>query len=280
MKKLASVLGLSLSFFVSTHTQQVQATELLQPTNEELTTEYKEAADQLDALFENSEKFSTALVQEIADVRLCFVSLPLWAKARSVGLAAFGALAGNLTAYAIGNLFGEYRQPRVLHPSEWGFFVTTSTAAGLGAALYTAYSLEYPSGIAKKLDQALITLIIKNRNSESSDLVADLNKYFVLQQFPRMAAFTAIESLNKKLAKVNELLAHIKTLKAKDDFAQLSYKIDMTCEYAKNAMVTLKQDPRWLEECSAHAVTLAQQNMQAHQQGQLATSIIQFAHNR
>ncbi len=281
MKKLAYALSLYLSLLtiITTHTVDVQQVELLQPIPAELTTKYKDSVDELAALFQNVDQFSKTLVKEIGEVQVSFINLPFWAKARCVGAGALGAFAGNMVAYALSTIVGEYQQVKTVRPKQWGLFVTVGTLAGLASGGVYAYLAEYPSGIATGLDQKLITLVIKNRNTDDSSLLKDLNTHFALSTFPRVAAFLALESLCKKLTHVSELLDHLDTSTSKQ-FDQLKFKIETTSEHAQSAMVILKQDPHWLEEWTAHTVTLAQQNIQAHQQGQLVTSVIQFAHGK
>lgn len=225
------------------------------------------------------EIFVDLLLKEIGSTSLSFLELPFWAKMRCLGAGAFGTIAGNLTAVAFLNLVGYNEQVKMPQPGQWGKMEWLGTVGGASAAIAYAYYAEYLSGIAKRIDAPLLVLALKNKGEESL-LMKDLNSYFITQQFPNMAAFTTLEKNRSKLSYVFELLTKLEVSRQKTTFSDLKANVTIALEALDFAMLTVKNDPRWLQECSAHAMTMASQSMQANNDAQFASAIISLAHSR
>ena len=224
------------------------------------------------------EIFTNLLLQEIGNTSIYFIELPFWAKMRCLAAGAVGTITGNLAAVALLNLVGYQEQVKIPYPSKWGKIEWLGTLGGASTAIAYTYHAEYLSGIAKKIDAPLLVLVLKNKDFETA-LMRELNTYFIAQQFPNMAAFIALEKNRSKLAYIFELLTKLEASRQKANFSDLKENITIALEALNFAILTVKNDPRWLQECSAHAMVMASQNMQAQNDAQIAAAVINLAHS-
>lgn len=274
MKKTALLLGLCLSqinFMNAASSEEInlQIQQVCAPTNTPL------VADSTT----EPEVFTEALVREIHSIPFSFLELPFWAKARCIGVSAFGAIMGNLSAVALLNIVGyKNMEVNIPNPTLWGKMEWLGTIAGTTTGVVYAYSTEYPSGISKKFDQNLLIIALKS-NNDSQAVIKNLNSYFAMHQFPHMSAFLELQNMFANLSYVMELIKKLEQ-GGKTGFTTLKKNIELVLEAVKFAMITVKTDPHWLQECQAHSMQKVQANMESQQNAQLVSSIIQFAHKR
>lgn len=196
----------------------------------------------------------------------------------AAGLGLLGAIIGHITSVAVLKVLGDReRTVRFLNLSDYDTIDYISTFGG--AAFFASGTLCFSSlnFLSQQVNQPLLTIVL----TESPDtLPVALSLFFVSHRFPRAAAFNELDILRKNLADIVAKLERAKGTPAYENIKPLLADLLTFLDAVRNAMITVKNDPRWLEECNAATLALAQANIQAQQNAQLANTVIQLAHQR
>lgn len=224
---------------------------------------------------------STAVEQRVSLVleRVAATPTPRLTKdyAIAAGFALLGAVSGHLTLVAVSRVLGTDRHARFLKLGDYDTPDYISTFGG--AALFASGTLCLSSlrFLAQQVNQSLLTVVLVEK---PEILLTALSNFFISHRFPRAAAFNELDSLRKNIADIITKFERVRGTKAYEDSKPLVADLLMFLDAVRAAMITVKNDPRWLEECNAATLALAQANFQAQQNAQLANTVIQLAHQR
>lgn len=277
MKKILLALGLSLSAFTYAATEN-QKPEPVTPA--EFTQYFKEQIA-LNTIWVSS------FTNNIASLKYSPLDLPFWAVARIVGVTSGLTICGNLVGVGLRVLVGNKDTVDMLNISQNHWFTQTATAAGLATGIYAAHKLEIPSGIAKSLNQPLIAYVLAASDKYPEALMPFMQSLFATSQFPRMQAFIEIQKVIGQLERIEKIIENTKVKlfgnRKGKRFNQtqnklLVEKITFVKKALNNGLITLKNDPQWLQECSAYSMQQAGQAAQRSNDQQLAASVINIAH--
>jgi|GEM_PF-2852795 len=194
----------------------------------------------------------------------------------AAGCALLGAIIGHLTTAAVLTVLGEQRNVHFFDVRNYDkpdFIGTVGGATLFASGALCVSSLQF---LAQQVNEPLLVIVLTKKGDA---LLNELGHFFVSHRFPRAAAFNELDVLRKNLI---DILAKLERAKGTPDHEAIKPIIaDMLTflDNVRDAMVLVKNDPRWLEECNAATLALAQANLQAHQNAQLANNVIQLAHS-
>lgn len=224
---------------------------------------------------------STAIEQRVSLVldKVASTDTPRLAQdyAIAAGFAVLGAVVGHLGSVAILKVLGTER--KVYFFSLGDYDTTDYISVFGGAALFSSgtWCLSSLRFLAQQVNQPLLTVVL---TETPETLLTALSGFFISHRFPRAAAFNELDTLRKNLAEIVTKFERIRETKEYENVKPLVADLLMFLDAVRNAMVIVKNDPRWLEECNAATLALAQANFQAQQNAQLANTVIQLAHQR
>lgn len=190
-----------------------------------------------------------------------------------------GSVIGHLGTCAIANLLDQTTQikPRYFTPTEWKFPLPLTT---IGGALYGGYLYLYSSNLkilAENLNLSLLTTVTVGKADQTTKR---LDEYYVSQRFPRAIAFKELTKLRENLSNLINALSKLNDKKSRVEAKYIVPELISFSTTVKNTMLTIKSDPRWLEECNAATLAMTQANIEGHQNAQCTTTAIQLAHQR
>lgn len=195
--------------------------------------------------------------------------------------ALMGAVVGQFVTRAgrtILNPRGPVNSDNVFDPSSWSTGVKAgSLLGGVIGAVGCSHFVGLKT-IAQMINQPL--LVITLSSSVPAELTKALDTLFISHRFPRAAAFNELDTLRQQLS---DILSRFEKLRGKPAYDQAKLLIPAILTFStavKDAMLVVKNDPRWFEECNASTLAMTQANIQSYQNAQLATSVIQLAHQR
>ncbi len=191
--------------------------------------------------------------------------------------AVIGSVIGHLGTCAIANLLEQKTtvKPRYFTPSEWTFPLPLTT---VGGAVYGGYLYLYSSNLkflAEHLNQPLLVTVV---GGKSNQLNQRLDEFYVSQRFPKAVAFKELTKLRESISSLIEALSKLTEKSAKAEARRIVPTLLTFSEATKDAMLLLKSDPRWFEECNASTLAMTQANIEGHQNAQFTATAIQLAH--
>ncbi len=244
------------------------------------------AADNSLAIQNSTQQFNDGLtvdefVDAIAQLPIKFTHRPVLDQLSSVGLSTLsvlvGAAFGHLAVCAVTNVLGGYDQsPLFFKPREWSKSVTVGTLVGAGLGAYPSMYASFTQSLAKKIDRKLLNTAFYFQNDAVS-LKQSLDVLFVSARFPRAAAFISLEALRSHLADINDLFELLTDKPYGDQIKMLLPYVQYSLDAVIQAIITLKSDPRWFEECNAQSLSNTQATLNAQYNAQAVGGLIQLA---
>ncbi len=193
------------------------------------------------------------------------------------GFSFIGAAIGHIITGATIQLLDPEMKPvpRLFQPKKW----TASQWLGtLGGAFIGGCGKLYvtnPAFLAQQVNQPLLATIL---TTPTANLKNSFDAIYVSDRFPRAAAFKDLDTLRNTLSRILESFIKLKGKAGYAEAKNLTPTIVSYITMVKDAMLIIKNDPRWLEECNASTLAMTQANIQGHQNAQLAETVIQLAH--
>ncbi len=225
--------------------------------------------------FQAAHEMTETLIKDIDTIPSSVLDLPFWAQMRALGITAGCTGLGNLLAFAVANTFFS-RKTQQNHQTILFGTAAVGTAAGLAVGFNCAHVTEFPGGIAADLNKNLIKIALANNATTEQSLKA-LTTAFARSPYPRMEGFVALEKIYDQLTRIEKILEKTERRNKKYDGSALAGRIKFVISAIENAMINIKNDPLWIQECNAHSMQKAQQAMQDHNKMQLASAVIDIA---
>ena len=218
-------------------------------------------------------------VERIKNIPTYISDLPTSDVVVSGIFAVLGAAASHVCVCAVAHLLDKNTDIELsfFHPEKWGISLWLGTVGGAAVTGYLSLTSFGPKFLAQQINQPLLTAVMTTKPYE---LKNSLDNLYVSNRFPRAAAFRDLDALKYTLS---ALLESFTKLKGKAGYAEAKRLTPTIMAYianVKDTMLTIKNDPRWLEECNASTLAMTQANIQGHQNAQLAGTMIQLAHSR
>ena len=226
-----------------------------------------------------AEEAISITIQRIQNMPTSVINLPtsdfLWAG----GFALLGAAIGHICTSAFVQLLDPEMKPvpRFFQPHKWSksqWFGTVGGTAALGS-LSLAYS--GPKARAACINQPLLAAVL---TAKPNNLKSTLDGMYVSDRFARAAAFRDLDTLRITLGAILESFTKLKGKAGYTEAKNLTPAIVSYITMVKDAMLTIKNDPQWLNECNASTLAMTQANIQGCQNAQLAGTVIQLAQSR
>ncbi len=232
------------------------------------------------------EKNSATTEQDIAGTIECIKGIPTYISDLPTSdfvaagiLSVLGAAAGHTGVCAIAHLLDKNTgiELSFFHPQKWGTSLWLGTIGGAAAIGYITLRSFGPKLLAQQINQPLLTAVM---TTQPHELKNTLDGIYVSNRFPRAAAFRDLDALKYTLSTLLESFTKLNGKAGYTEAKRLTPTIMTYIANVKDAMLTIKNDPRWLEECNASTLAMTQANIQGHQNAQLAGAVIQLAHSR
>ncbi len=193
--------------------------------------------------------------------------------------AVVGAAIGHISTCAIAHLLDKNTNIELsfYNPEKWGKSLWLGTVSGaiiLGRTSLTSFG---PESLAQQVNQPLLTVVI---GSEPNDLKNTLDGMYVSNRFARAAAFRDLDILRNTLSLILNSFTKLKGKAGYSEAKSLTPVIMSYIAQVKDAMLNIKNDPRWLEECNASTLAMQQATMNHNHNAQLAGAVVQLAHSR
>ena len=226
---------------------------------------------------QTAENFIATTVQRIQNMPTSMIDLPtsdfLWAG----GFALLGAAIGHICTSAFVQLLDPEMKPvpRFFQPHKWGKGQSFGTVGGAAALGYLSLAYSGPKARAACINQPLLIAVV---GTQHDTLKIALDDLYVSHRFPRAAAFRDLDILRITLAAILESFTKLKGKIGYSEAKQLTPDLLAFAQAVKEAMLLLKKDPQWLNECNAATLAMTQANIQGCQNAQLAGTVIQLAH--
>ena len=190
-----------------------------------------------------------------------------------------GAAAGHLCVNAIAHLVDQETtktiNPTLFHPGKWGKSLWLGTVGGAATVGYLTLAASGPKFLAQQVNQPLLAAVIA---SKPTDLKNTLDGIYVSDRFARAVAFRDLNTLRTTLCSILESFTKLKGKPGYSEAKNLTPAVVSYIAAVKEAMLTIKSDPRWFEECNASTLAMTQAHIQGCQNAQLASTVIQLAH--
>ena len=222
----------------------------------------------------------TSLDLVITHYQTSFLDLPFWEKARVAGFSTLAGACVWLITRAFSNVFVTDRTDlNILDIKSWNTAQMITTPASMILVGKVLSDSEKPEGIAKNPAQnnLLRALLLCKSNAE---IQKTLDQIFITEHFPRAIAFQQLSNLKASLNKICKLLVtiHTKDKKSPHIFNTLVNALSHDIHVVDNALLLIKNDPRWFEECNAHTLKQSQAVHEARLNAELAGSAVDLAH--
>ncbi len=229
-----------------------------------------------------AEQDVNAFVSAIEELPLKFTDRPKLDQLKDAACGALvvlvGAGFGHIATCAIINVLGGADQtPQFFQPSKWTTPVAIGTVAGAALSIYPVSYMSYKDALTKKIDKKLLTAVIAYQD-DSAKLSKAIDQLFISSRFPRAMAFAQLNALRSHFADMNDLFELLTEKPYGDQIKELLPAIQGCLTALADAMLVVKNDPRWYEECNAQTLANSQANLQAHQNAQATSGLIQLAH--
>lgn len=212
------------------------------------------------------------------DFNTSFFDLPFWTKAQIAALTTLGGACTWLGTRAFTNIFEETDKRVVISQwKEWQLSQKITTPVGLiwfGKILTNA---EKPEGIARNANaDGLLSALLTCQTTD--EIKETIDARFVTERFPRAVAFQQLSTLHASLNKLFKLVKETQTIKPHRNFNKIIQLLNQNLNHVNQALLILKNDSRWFEECNAHALKQAQATQQSEHNARLAGTAINLAH--
>lgn len=211
----------------------------------------------------------------ISDYTTSILDLPLKNQVIAIASGLAGGACTLLVTRAVTTIFqAKRRQWNAFDPKTYTW-VECGTGP-LGALWTTKFVSDYykPEAVAEQANKnGLLNVILENEN-----IVEALDAKFLTHHFPRATAFAELVSLRNSLTHLLELLETYNTKKQKRNFNTIKTTLRTNLKQVDNALLLVKQDPRWYSECNAYTLQRAQATQQTQQNAEFAGAAIRLAH--
>ena len=255
MKKIFTILILSFSFYLNADAI----------ANQEVLT--KPTVDQ----------FIDNLIFQINNIPSSPLNIPFWGQMRAFGITAFCTGMSNLLSFGLANIFFAQKNQNG-HKSVLYAAAALGTTLGLGTGAYCAYQSEHVHGIEKQLSDARCFIETALCYTDDADqLRSFMLQLLPLEQFPRMTAFKVFEIIHNQLNRIEEIALKAERRNKKYNARTLQQNIQYLIGHVENAMIIIKNDPLWMQECNAYSMRQTQQAMNTNNNIQLGATLVDVA---
>lgn len=210
--------------------------------------------------------------------RTSFLDLPLQNQAGAIVGGLFGGGCTLLVTRAITNIFQAKKR-------EWDSFdPSTYTWVEFGTgpigALWVTKMIGdnfKPEAVAKEANEnGLLNLILESTTVQ--EIQTALDEKFITHRFPRSQAFTQLAYLRIRITHLKDLITKYNAKRSNRNFNKIQAALNANLKKIDSALLILKKDSRWFEECNAHTLNRAQGIQETQQKAEFAGAAINLAH--
>lgn len=200
-----------------------------------------------------------------------------------VALSALGGAGGTyLGKKALENIFntpdfGESNPVKFFDLTQWS--LTETIVTPLGSAFFASIMMDYykPEKVATEANKnGLLNLILESTTAE--EIQTALDEKFVIHRFPRSQAFAELAGLRTTIIHLIDLITEHNANRSNPDFKKIKSALNANLKKVDFALLVLKKDSRWFEECNAHTLNRAQGTQETQQKAEFAGAAINLAH--
>ncbi|MFT6765521.1 MAG: hypothetical protein ACJAZS_000399 [Alteromonas naphthalenivorans] len=207
-----------------------------------------------------------------------FIDLPLGSQA---GAASIGLIAGAYTfilTRAIENIFYPNYEPiNLLNIKDWtkAQCVTTPVVTGF-VATWLAGEFKPEVSAQRANENGLLDLVLTSETNE--EVLNNLDAKYVVERFPRAASFVQLTTLRNALTHLLDITTRFNTKRPKRNFDSIRAALVSNLKKVDTAMLVVKQDARWLQECNAQTMNNIHTTQDNQFKVDLAGAAINIAH--
>jgi hypothetical protein len=207
-----------------------------------------------------------------------FIDLPLKSQA---GAGALGLIVGAYTflaTRALTNIFQPKRRELDLFNVKtwtWAELMTTPLAAGFTTHWLAGESK--PEVAAQRANEnGLLDVILESETNE--EILKNIDAKFIVERFPRATAFAQLTSLRNTLTSLLKITTQFNIYRPHDNFDLIKETLTQNINKVDLALLVVKQDARWLQECNAQTMNNMHSTQDAQFKSELANTAINIAH--
>lgn len=200
-----------------------------------------------------------------------------------IALSLLGGAGGTyLGKKALENIFntpdiGKSNPIKFGYPSQWS--LTEQIVTPLGAAFFASVMMDYykPEKVAEQANEnGLLNLILESITVE--EIQTALDEKFIIHRFPRSQAFAQLAYLRTRIIHLTDLITKYNANRSNRNFTKIKTVLKTNLKKVDAALLILKKDSRWFEECNAHTLNQAQATQQTQQNAEFAGAAVNLAH--
>ena len=211
------------------------------------------------------------------DYKTSFSDLSLLNKCNALGYGALSSAATYIVTKAFENILStEEHDFNFWKPQDWNW--TERSTVTLGTIWVTKWAGEQfkPEVVAKKANEdGLLALLLE---TSQSDLEKALDEKFIIHHFPRATAFAQLRNLHNTINHLLTLITEYNAHKPHRNFKTIKEALKNNLKQVNNALLLIKKDARWHQECNAQTLSNVHATQQNQQNAELAGAAIKLAH--
>lgn len=210
--------------------------------------------------------------------RTSFLDLTVWQQLGALGWGALGSAGTYLATKAVENILSSKpNEVNFWNLQEWSWAERgTVTIGTLWVTKYAGDQFK-PEAVARKANENGLLNLLLDATTED-ELQQALDEKFVTHHFPRAAAFAQLNELHANITHLLDITNKHNMYRPRHNFKTLQETLKSNLKRVNTALLLIKKDSRWHQECNAYAVNRIQAAQETQQQMELAGAVLQAAH--
>lgn len=210
--------------------------------------------------------------------RTSFLDLPFQNKAGAIIGGLFGGACTLLVTRAITDVFqAKVREWDAFDPSTYTWVECGTGPIGTLWVTQAIGDNFKPEAVAKEANESgLLSLILEC--TTVAEIQEALDERFVIHRFPRSQAFAQLAHLRTRIIHLTDLITKYNANRSNRNLKKIKTALKANLKKVDAALLILKKDSRWFEECNAHTLNQAQATQQTQQNAEFAGAAVNLAH--
>lgn len=219
-----------------------------------------------------------ALEMVANNYRTSFLDLTVWQQLGAIGWGALGGAGTYIVTKAVENILSS--KPNEVNwwsPLEWHLGEQATVTVGTIWVTKHAGDQFKPEAVARKANEnGLLNLLLDATTEE--ELQKALDEKFITHHFPRAAAFAQLNELHTAITHLLDITNKHNMYRPRRNFKTLQDALKSNLKQVNAALLIIKNDARWHQECNAYTFNRVQATHEKQQQMELAGAVLHAAH--